>query len=138
MQVKTADVVAKKWATNAGAAGANYQAGIQSTQKDWATDTAAAAGSWATGVSNAASNGSFAKGVNTAGTAKWKANATSKGVQRYPGGIQAGTPAYQAGIGPVLQTLASLTLPPRGAKGDPANLQRVQAIATALRKLKTG
>lgn len=138
MQVKSADVVTKKWAANAQAAGGNYQAGVTGTQKDWAQDTAAAAGSWAQGVSTASANGSFAKGVNAAGTAKWKAAAAGKGAQRYPQGVQAATPMYQNAIGPVLQVLQGVNLPPRSAKGDPGNLQRVAAITTALRRYKTG
>jgi len=138
MQVKSADAAAKKWAARAGAAGGDYSNGVQTTQKDWATDTAAQAGAWATGVQTAAANGTFAKGVNAAGTAKWKSRASGIGAQRYPQGVAAAQPNYQSGIGPVLQTLQGLTLPPRGPKGDPGNLNRVTAIDQALRKLKTG
>lgn len=138
MQVKSADAVAKKWAARAGAAGGDYASGVQNTQKDWAADTAASAGAWAAGVTAAAGNGSFARGVQNAGTAKWKAKATGVGAQRYPQGVQAAQPFFQTGIGPVLQTLQGITLPPRGPKGDPGNINRVTAITTALRKLKTG
>jgi hypothetical protein len=138
LQVKSADVVAKKWAARAGAAGADYAAGVNGTTKDWATDTANAAPAWAAGVQTAAANGSFAKGVNNAGTAKWKSKAANVGAARYPQGVAAATPYYQSGIGPVLQTLSALSLPARGPKGDPGNIQRVTAVTTALRKLKTG
>jgi hypothetical protein len=138
MQVKDAATVAAKWAQRAGAAGQAYTSGVTTTQKDWATDTAAAASSWAQGVTTAATNGTFASGVQKAGTAKWKTKASTVGAQRYPTGVAAAQPFYQTGITPVLQTLASLTLPPRGPKGDPSNLNRVSVIDTALRKLKTG
>jgi len=138
MQVKSADAAAKKWAARAGAAGGDYAAGVQNTQKDWAGATAGSAQAWATGVATAAQTGSFARGVNNAGTAKWKTKASGVGAQRYPQGVAAAQPFYQAGIGPVLQTLGGLTLPPRGPKGDPGNLQRVAVIDQALRKLKTG
>ena len=39
---------------------------------------------------------------------------------------------------PYLETIAATQLPPRFAKGDPRNVQRVAAIAAALRKRKTG
>lgn len=138
MQVKSADAVAKKWAARAGAAGGDYQTGVNTTTKDWATETGNASQAWQQGVTAAAGNGSFKKGVDAAGTAKWKAKAANVGAQRYPAGVQAGTPFYQTGIGPVLQTLAAITLPPRGPKGDPGNIARVTAVTTALRKLKTG
>jgi len=136
--VKDAASVAAKWNQRASAAGAAYTAGVNGTQKDWATDTAAASGSWAAGVQAAASNGSFAKGVNAAGTAKWKAKAANVGAARYPQGVAAAQPYYQAGIQSVLQTLQGVNLPPRGPKGDPGNINRVTAVTTALRKMKTG
>jgi hypothetical protein len=138
LQVKDAATVAAKWTQRASAAGAAYTAGVNGTQKDWASDTAAAAPAWAAGVAQAASNGSFAKGVNAAGTAKWKAKAANVGAARYPQGVQAATQYYQTGITSVLQVLAGLSLPARGPKGDPGNLNRVSVVTTALRKMKTG
>jgi hypothetical protein len=138
LQVKNAADVAAKWASRSAAAGGDYAKGVQNTTKDWAADTTAAAGAWGAGVQAAIGSGSFAKGVNAAGTAKWKAMATGKGAQRYPTGVQAATPAYTNGIAPVLQVLQSINLPPRGPKGDPGNIARVTAVTTALRKLKVG
>jgi hypothetical protein len=138
MQVKDAATVAAKWAQRAGAASGDYTKGVQNTTKDWAADTAASAGAWASGVQAAVGNGAFTKGVNAAGTQKWRTMASSKGATRYPQGVQAAQPAYTTGIGPVLQVLGSIQLPPRGPKGDPGNINRVTAVTTALRKLKTG
>jgi hypothetical protein len=39
-------------------------------------------------------------------------------------------------VQPFLQTLASLTLPPKGIRGSDANIGRVAAVATALHQLK--
>jgi hypothetical protein len=138
MQVKDAASVAAKWSARAGAAGGDYAKGVQNTTKDWAADTAQAAPAWAAGVQTAVASGAFAKGVNAAGTAKWKGKSSSVGAARYPQGVAAAQPFYQAGIGPVLQALSAINLPPRGPKGDPGNIQRVTAVTTALRKLKTG
>lgn len=138
LQVKDAATVAKKWSQRAGAAGADYAAGVNGTTKDWAQDTAAAAPSWAAGVQAAAANGSFAKGVNAAGTAKWKQKAANVGAARYPQGVAAAQPFYQTGIQAVLATLSAITLPARGPKGDPSNIERVRIVTTALRKMKTG
>jgi len=138
LQVKDAATVAQKWATRAGAAAGDYAAGVNGTTKDWASDTAASAGAWAAGVNAATANGSFAKGVNAAGTAKWKAKAANVGAQRYPQGVGAAKPYYQTGITAVLQVLSGITLPARGPKGDPGNLNRVAIVAQALRKMKTG
>jgi len=138
MQVKDAGSVAKKWAARAGAAGGDYASGVAAPRVDWAQATSAAAPAWAQGTAQAASNGSFAKGVNAAGTDKWKRKASGVGAQRYTGGVTAAQPDYTAAITPVLQTIASVNLPPRAPKGDPSNLQRVAAITSALRKMKVG
>lgn len=135
-QTKDISSVAAKWAQRAAAAGADYTSGVKSTTKDWAGLTAAAAPAWEQGVQTAVSNGRFSKGVQKAGTAKWQAGASTKGATRYPQGVSAGGPNYQNNFGPYLQTIASVTLPPRGPRGSPSNIQRVSAIADALHAAK--
>jgi hypothetical protein len=135
IQIKSPDVIAKKWTTRAGAAGADYLAGVQNPRRPQAQTAAAAATSWAAGVQSAVTNGTFAKRV-LASSDKYMRNATGKGAQRYPGGVQAATGDYQTNITPFLNVLSNLNLPPRAPKGDPSNLQRVSAVDTALRALK--
>lgn len=136
MNIKTADVIAKKYATRGGAAGQDYTNGVQNPRQPWAASTVAAATTYAAGVQQSIANGSFVKGVNAAGDAKWSRKATTVGAQRYGPGVQAAQTDYSAGIAPYLQVLSSLTLPPRGPKGDPGNIQRVATIAQALRSKK--
>lgn len=136
IQIKSADVVAKKYAARAGAAGQDYASGVQNPRTDWAQATEAAANTWQAGVQAAAANGSFVKGVAKAGTPKWQRKAAGVGATRYGAGVQAAQNDYQAGVAPYLQVIAGLTLPPRNPKGDPGNLQRVAVIAAALRQKK--
>jgi hypothetical protein len=136
INIKSADVIAKKYAQRGAAAGPDYQAGVQNPRQDWQQATTAAANTWGAGVQQAVSNGSFAKGVNAAGTAKWQRKASGVGATRYGPGVQAAQGDYQSGVAPYLQVIAGITLPPRNPKGDPANIQRVAAIATALRQKK--
>jgi hypothetical protein len=136
IQIKSADVIAKKYATRGAAAGTDYAAGVANPRQDWNAATAAAASTYAAGVQQAIGNGSFVKGVNAAGTAKWQRKAQSTGAQRYGPGVQAAQGDYQNGVAPYLQVIAGLTLPPRAPKGDPGNIQRVAAIAQALRAKK--
>lgn len=135
IQIKSADQIAKKWVTRAGAAGADYVAGIQNPRRPQAQTAAAAAQSWAAGVQQAVQAGTFAKGV-LAGADKYLRNATGKGATRYPTGISAASGDFQAGLQPFLDVLSNLNLPPRAPKGDPSNLQRVAAVDTALRAKK--
>lgn len=136
IQIKSADAAAAKYATNGAAAGAAYAAGVASPRQDWQAATAAAAPTYAAGVQAAIGANSFAKGVATAGTAKWQRKASGVGAQRFPAGVTAAKGDYQNGVAPYLQVISGLTLPPRGPKGDPGNVQRVAAIAQALRAKK--
>jgi hypothetical protein len=136
VNIKGADVISKKYATRGGAAAADYAAGVAAPRQPWAASTAAAAATYASGVQQSISNGSFVKGVTAAGDAKWSRKATTVGASRYGPGVQAAQQDYAAGVAPYLSVLSSLSLPPRGPKGDPGNVQRVQAIAQALRAKK--
>jgi hypothetical protein len=133
--IKDAGTIAQKWATRAGAAGQDYAKGVQNPRHSQSAAGVAAANVWAESVAAAAQNNSYAKGLQKAGDGKWQAGVAAKGAVRYGPGVSAGTGNYQTGIGPVLQTLSGLTLPPRNVKGN--NMGRVQIVVDALRKLKT-
>lgn len=136
--VKDISRVAAKWAQNAGSASGSYAEGVQNPKTDWATATAAAQENYKIAVTKAANEGRFARGVSRAGTAKQQGNALQKGVQRYSQGVAVAQPDYSAGVEPYLNVIRNVTLPPRKPKGDPANIQRVAAIATALNAAKVG
>ena len=138
LKVKDAATAAQKFVNRAQAAAGDYAKGLVGSGSTWQQHTAAASDSWGAGVQAAISAGRFVKGVNSAGGAKFEAAATGKGAQRYPQGVAMAGPNWQAATGPYLDTLASLSLPPRRPKGDPANWQRAQAVGDALRKKKVG
>lgn len=138
MKVKPADQSAAKWAQRASAAGQAYTDGVKNPKTDWATATSNAADNWGQGVSAAVADGRFAKGVTAAGTAAWATGATNKGANRYGPGVQGAQQKYASGSSKYIQVLNSLQLPPRRPKGDPANQQRAQVVAAALRAAKLG
>jgi len=128
--------VASKWAQRAGTAGPQYADGVKAPKYDWATNASAGQANWEAGTQAAAVAKSFGKGVAKAGTAKWQSKAVSKGTQRYGPGVADAQPDYQSGFEPYANVISSTTLPPKFAKGDPRNVQRVQVMAAALRKAK--
>jgi len=136
INVKDAASSAAKYVQRAQAAAPAYQAGVQNAGQTWQTNTAASNDSYVAGVTAAANAGRFQKGVNNAGASKYSTAAAGKGAQRYPSGVAAAGPAWQAGTAPYLTTIANLTLPPRRPTGDPSNYQRSQAVGTALRTQK--
>jgi hypothetical protein len=68
--------------------------------------------------------------------AKYQKNATTLGPQRFQQGVANAQDAYAGSMGPVLQAIAGINLPPRGIRGN--NQERSNIVATTLRKLKFG
>ena len=131
-----ADVVAK-WIRRANAATQDYIAGVQTPSKDWAQAAVAAEANYKQAVVEAAGKGKFGKGVQKAGTPTWQRGAIEKGGPRWAPGIATGEGNFASGITAVLNTISSLSLPPRALKGDPRNLERVRLVADALHKKAT-
>jgi len=127
---------AERWVRRASAAAQDYQAGVENPRQSWQAAASAARDNWAQGVQAAIQNNRYAMGVQRAGDEKWRRKAIAKGVQRYGPGVAEAQQDYATGVAPYLQVIESLTLPPRGPKGDPRNIERVRAIAQALRNRK--
>ena len=134
--VISASAAAEKWARRSQGATVDYTTGVANPSVDWATATKASEDNYKTSVIAAANAGRFGKGVSAAGSEKQKKNAVEKGGARWAPGIAASQDAFGSGIGRVLSTVSALTLPPRGVKGDPRNLQRVTIVANALHQMK--
>lgn len=138
MPTKTKDLsrVSAKWNANTSGSTSSYAEGVANPKQDWKQATAAASETWKQGVAKAASDNRFQKGVNNSSSEKQMQAAMTKGVNRFSEGVAVAQPAYQEAMAPVLNTIASVTPPPRGPKGDPNNIKRVSAYATALNAAK--
>lgn len=136
IKVKDAGSAAAKFTQRAAAAAGDYQTGVQGAGEDWARNAAASVDNYNAAVQEAITRGAFARGVSKAGGAKFAQRASTVGARRFPEGVREAAPAFQEGVAPYLQVISGLTLPPRRPKGDPANMQRVQAVTEALRRRK--
>lgn len=136
--IRPVDVIAAKWASVTPARSADYESGVQNPKTSWQTATLAAADAWKAGVTQAMQAGSFAKGVNRAGNAGWQEGAVTKGVARWGQGVALAQEKYQAGFAPYADAIRRVTLPPRYARRDPRNLERVKAVVEAMNRVKTG
>lgn len=134
--IKDSSVIAAKWKRRASTAGAEYEEGVRNPRKDWATETANAEKAYEEGLANSIQRKAFGKGVKKAGTSKWQDAAIEKGPRRFTEGVNLAENSYEEGFAPFRATIANLTLPPRGPKGDPKNINRVAAVASALHKKK--
>lgn len=123
---------ADKWKARAAAASRDYVAGVQRPRTPWAQATSQAGDAWQAGVTEAAARNSFTKGVARAGDAAWVNGVQNKGAARYAPGVQASGDRYTTGFAPYAQVIQNTNLPPRGRRGDPANLERVRILAEAL------
>lgn len=130
--------IAAKWARVTPLRSQDYEDGIRNPRVDWATATGAASDAWKAGIQQAIAQDSFRKGVTKAGTSKWQTSAIAKGPARWQQGVAVGQAAYETGFAPYRDAIERVTLPPRYAKRDPRNLDRVKAIVDALVRVKTG
>ena len=136
IQVKDTGAVAAKFKMRASGASQDYASGVAAAGSAWEQGARAGESNYEQGVQDAIGRKAFGKGVSAAGASKYTDNATKLGVQRYPTGIANAEGAYAKGVGPFLDVVKSLTLPPRGPKGSPANQQRAQVVAAAMRAKK--
>jgi hypothetical protein len=135
-QIKTMTRIADKWQRVTSGAGQEYAEGVSNPTKDWKAETLASEKAYEAGLQKSIQNKSFGKGVSAAGSDKWQKNAIDKGTTRFAQGVSLSGDAYSKGFEPYRAVIQGTTLPPRGAKGDPANIQRVAVLATALHAKK--
>lgn len=127
---------AERWVNRASVATEDYKEGIMNPRKDWAQATIEGKSNYVQGIQDSISKDSYAKGVRRAGSAKQQSKSVGKGAQRFAAGVADAQADYATAIAPFIQVIESTTLPPRGPKGDPRNLERVKAITVALRNKK--
>lgn len=137
IKVKDTGTIAAKFKNRAAAASQDYAAGVAGAAGDWESNTAAAEANYEQGVQESIGRKAFGKGVRGAGS-KFAENAKTLGTQRYPTGVANAEGAYARGVGPFLDTIKSIALPPRGPKGSAQNQERANVVAKALRARKVG
>jgi len=136
--IRSLGSIAEKWARVTPERAPEYQRGVESPKADWATKSKEAAGTWKQAITEAANRGAYGKGIEAAGTEKWKRGAIQKGPGRFSEGVQLARDDYGKGFSKYRDIIERTTLPPRYPKGDLRNLERVKAITTALRTAKVG
>lgn len=132
IRVPSAEEVAAKWARVTATRQTDYEAGVKDTEVDWAANTASARESFEQGVTAAIQRGAFQRGVAAVGNDRWRRKTVEVGGTRWAPGVRAATDDMRDGVRGSLETIARVALPPRAPKGDPRNLQRVEAVTRAL------
>lgn len=137
LNVKPAGETAEKWARRVAGATQDYTKGASGAGTRWHTGAAAGAQNYAAGTQEAIGKGSFGRGVDTAGPAKYQRGVAEKGAARYGPGATAATPDFTRAIGPVLDAIRAIDVPPRGPRGAEGNYARSAAIGRALRQMSS-
>ena len=128
IKIKPIDQIVSRWVAGVRGATAAYQFGVSNPERDWCDATVAGASAWFQGVQAAHAAGRFPGGVRAAGSVKWKNRTLTKGVQMWPVAVAAAEGDYRVGFTPFREAISGGSLPPRYAKRDPRNLERVAAI----------
>ena len=136
-KIRSTEEIAEKYTRVTPGRSKDYEDGVKAPKEDWEAKTAGSESSWEQGVQSAIGEKRFGKGVKKAGTAKWQRKTLAVGPTRWGPGVTGAGDDYKAGFAPFRDKIESITLPPRGPKGDPRNIERVTIIATELHKLKT-
>lgn len=138
LKIKSASAIAKKWADVTPARARVWEDEIRATSVDeYASPAIAAAPIWEQGVIEAAARGAYARGVEEKAE-KWKRKALAVGTARYGPGVRAAEADHAAGFAPYRETIAALTLTPRGPRGAPGNYERVREVGEALHRKRIG
>ena len=131
-EIKKMSDIKEKWTRVTPGRTTDYKLGIQNPKRDWATEAVAAKENWKAGIDAAAAKGLFEKGVEKAGSAKWKDKALKVGPGRFSEGVYIAGPDYEKGFAPYHDAIERTVLPPKFPRRDPRNLERVKSIVDAL------
>lgn len=134
--MKTAQSVAQKYATRAGAASGDYVSGAQQTTKDQSSRAIASKKIYQDALTASFTRDAYAKGLQKSGKAGWIDGVVKKGGERYASGVSVSASKYATESAKYDGARAAADNLPRGVKGSAQNLARVSAVVQALRAVK--
>ena len=132
IKIASASEIAAKWAEVTPGRQKYYESATPAAASDWERETKAAAATFQAAVTAGDIGRRFSGGVTRAGAAKFARKVTAVGVARFGPGVREAQSDMSAGFEPFIATISSVSLPARGPRGDPGNLERVRVIAAAL------
>lgn len=138
IKIASASAIAKKWADVTPARARQWEEAIKATSTDeYVAPAIAAAPVWEQAVIEAAGRDAYAQGIE-ANAERWKRKSLAVGAARFGPGVRAAEGDQAAGFAPYRETIAALTLSPRGPRGAPGNYERVREVGEALHAKRTG
>ena len=137
---KSANTAVLKWQARAGAAASDYVEGAKDTDKDQAARAIASKAIYQQALNESFTRDAYAKGLSKSGKSGWLAGVEQKGANNFAGGVSSemARSKYTTNSGRYDSARRAADALPRGPKGSAANLNRVSAVANALRAAKVG
>lgn len=136
-QIKSLSSIKEKWTRVTPGRTEDYKTGVQNPRRDWKEETMNASDNYKAGVDAAHAKGLFKKGVENAGTSKWKEKSLEKGTGRFAEGVYLAGDDYKQGFEPYHNAIENADIGARFPRRDPRNLERVRKINDALIAVKT-
>lgn len=109
-----------------------YEQNAPAAGQDWESAAIGATSTFLAGIQASGIEKRYAGGIRKVGAEKYSRKVKEVGAARYGPGVQAGAQDYQNNISDYVQTIAGLSLPKKGPRGDPSNIERVRVVANAL------
>lgn len=103
-----------------------YQQGTQGKGAEWQRGAAAGEGNFQAGIQKAIAEKAYGKGVQRSGGAAYDEGVRTKGVSNWPTGMQLAEDKYSARVAGFSGLWDQALKTPRGPKGSPANMSRMQ------------
>ena len=132
IKIASSAEIAAKWREVTPGRQRYYEANTPGSASEWESNTSAAQVTFQAAVTAGDIGRRFAGGVRRAGAEKFARKVRDVGVGRFGPGVQAAGPDFQSGFDPYASTIASLSLPKKGPRGDSTNIERVRVVAQAL------
>lgn len=134
MANKTPEQLVEKYQRGVQGAGQDYANGVANPSRPWDAATIASASRWRNSLQEAMTNGSFQKGVQKAGNARWQQRATQIGAQRYASSASEAAQAYQAKAAQIVAAGNAARAAANAMPNDTleARLQRMVSSARAI------
>lgn len=126
--IRDLNSISKKWAEVTPQRAPQYEEGVRNPKRNWEANTVAANDSYKAGIQASIAKDSFMKGVKKSGQANWTKGAVEKGTARFGPGVTVAQDKYSKGFQPYRDAIEKAVLPPRFARRDPRNVQRVNAV----------
>ncbi len=138
--MKQASEAVVKWQSRAAGAGGDYAEGARTTDKDQAQRAIAAKAVYQQALTESFGRDAYAKGLQKSGKQGWLTGIEQKGAQNFSTGVSAeiARSKYVTNSSRYDGARKAADSLPRGARGSAQNLNRVAAVANALRAVKVG